>query len=389
MTQLPPDAAVRTDALAADHVTETLALLVRTPSVNPHLDAASAGEAAIAAMIRDWCLERGIAAWLEEAAPGRPNVVARVGSGDSPVLVLCAHTDTVATEGMAGDPFGAGIEGGRLHGRGAYDMKGGAAAILCALADLARDPPRGTVLGAFVVDEEYASAGAFDFVQRHRADACLLTEFSDEQLVLAHKGFIWLEVTTHGVASHGSRWDLGRSAIADMGRVLAALDRFDREVLRQRTHPLVGPASLHPAVIRGGDGWSTYAASCTLRVERRTLPGEAADAVIAELGDVIRGAGVDAAVEVALVRAPLECPADAPLARHVRAAAADVLGREPAEGGVGYWMDAAVFAEAGMPALNYGPAGAGAPAAVEWVDIESVARCARVLAATARRFCAR
>jgi acetylornithine deacetylase len=388
MTQRPPDAAVRTDVFATDFVTGTLALLVRTPSVNPHLDPASPGEAAIAAVIRDWCGARGIEAWLEEAAPGRPNVVARVGAGAGPVLVLCAHTDTVATDGMAADPFEARLEGGRLHGRGAYDMKGGAAAILCALADLARDPPRGTVFGAFVVDEEYASDGAFDFVQRHRADACLLTEFSDEQLVLAHKGFIWLEVTTSGMAAHGSRWDLGRSAIADMGRVLAALDRFDREVLRQRTHPLVGPASLHPAVIRGGDGWSTYAASCTLRVERRTLPGETADAVIAELEAVIGGAGVDAAVEVALVRAPLECPADAPLARHVRAAATDVLGREPAACGVGYWMDAAVFAEAGITALNFGPAGAGAHAAAEWVDVESVARCARVLAAAARRFCA-
>jgi acetylornithine deacetylase len=369
-------------------VTDTLALLVRTPSVNPLLDPASPGEAGIAEVIRGWCADRGIDAWLEEAAPGRPNVVAHVGHGAGPVLVLCAHIDTVSADGMEIDPFEPRIDGDRLHGRGSYDMKGGAAAVLAALADLARDPPAaGTVLGAFVVDEEFASAGAFDFVARHHADGCLLTEPSEEQLVLAHKGFAWLEVVTRGVAAHGSRWDLGRSAIAEMGRVIEALDRFDRDVLRSRTHPLVGPASLHPSMIDGGDGWSTYAPSCRLRVERRTLPGETEEDVVAELRGVIDATGVAAELHVVLVRAPLECAPDEPLALHVAAAAARELGRDAVTCGVAYWMDAAVFAEAGIPALNYGPAGAGAHAAVEWVDIPSVVRCARVLADTARRFC--
>jgi acetylornithine deacetylase len=368
-------------------VTSTLALLVSTPSVNPLLEPASPGEAGIANVIREWCAERNIDAWLEEAAPGRPNVVAHVGAGDGPVLVLCAHIDTVSADGMEIEPFEPRIDGDRLYGRGSYDMKGGAAAVLAALADLAQDPPAGTVYGAFVVDEEYASAGAFDFVARHHADACLLTEPSEEQLVLAHKGFVWIEVVTHGVAAHGSRWDLGRSAIAEMGRVIVALDHFDQNVLRNRTHPLVGPASLHPAMIDGGEGWSTYAPACRLRVERRTLPGETADDVIAELQRVIDDTGATAELNVLLVRGPLECPPDAPLARHVRAAAAHELGHEPVTCGVAYWMDAAVFAGAGVPALNYGPAGAGAHAAVEWVDIESVVRCARILADTARRFC--
>jgi acetylornithine deacetylase len=375
------------DPLAPDEVTRTVALLVGTPSVNPALDSGSPGEAAIAGVIRDWCASRGIEAWLEDAVPGRPNAVARVGRGAGPVLVLCAHIDTVSAAGMEIEPFEPRVEGGRLYGRGSYDMKGGAAAVLCALAELARDPPAGTVLGAFVADEEYASAGAYAFVARHHADACLLTEPSEEQVVIAHKGFIWLELTTRGVAAHGSRWDLGRSAVAAMGRAITALDDFDRDVLRRRTHPLAGPASLHPAVVQGGEGWSTYAPECRLRVERRTLPGEEADAAVAEILGVVRAAGVECESEVLLVRPPLECPAEAPLARHLRAAAASVLGVEPPVCGVAYWMDAAVFAEAGIPALDYGPAGAGAHGAVEWVDLGSVTRCARVLAETARRFC--
>jgi acetylornithine deacetylase len=388
-------AARRRDPAAGGRLTrtsavDTLALLVGTPSVNPALSAdATAGEARVATVIIDWCARHGIDAWLEEVAPGRPNVIARVGTGAAPVLVLCGHTDTVSAAGMRVPPFEPRVADGRLYGRGSYDMKGGVAAVLCALAELAADPPAGTVLGALVVDEEFASAGAFDFAARHRADACILTEPSEERLVVAHKGFVWLEVETRGVAAHGSRWELGRSAVADMGRVIVALSAHDRDVLRRRTHPLTGPASVHCSMISGGEGWSTYAAHCTLRVERRTIPGESADDVVAEIRQLIHDSGIaDARVEVVLQRAPLEVDAAARVTRCVRAAAEHVLGHEPETCGVAYWMDAAVFAAAGMPTVNYGPAGAGAHAAEEWVDIASVERTADVLVRAARAFCA-
>ncbi|MEX1181904.1 MAG: ArgE/DapE family deacylase [Gemmatimonadota bacterium] len=365
-----------------------LSTLVAVPSVNPLLapGASGAGEAAIAQTIRDWLGSRGIRAALEEVEPGRSNVVARVGSGAAPVLVLCAHIDTVPGSNMD-QPFDPRVEAGRLYGRGSYDMKGGVAAVMCALADLSEQPPGGTVVGAFVVDEEYASAGAFDFVKRHAADACILTEPSEEHLVLAHKGFIWLEIETTGFAAHGSRWDLGRSAIADMARIATALDNYDRTTLRARQHRLTGPASLHCGTIAGGDGWSTYAAHCTLQVERRTIPGESADEVVEEVRRIVAGAGAEARIEVVLVRDPLECEPSSPIAMAVRDAARSVLGRQPEDRGVAYWMDAAVFANAGIPTVNYGPAGAGAHAVEEWVDLASVERTAAVLAGAARAFC--
>lgn len=375
----------------AGRVAETLALLVSTPSENPALSSAdTAGESQIAGVIVDWCSRHNIETWLEEAAPGRPNVVARVGSGKDPVLVLCGHTDTVSGAGMATAPFTPRIEDGRLYGRGSYDMKGGVAAILCALAELAVDPPPGTVLGAFVVDEEYASLGAFDFAARHPAHACILTEPSEGELIIAHKGFVWLEIETRGIAAHGSRWDLGRSAVADMGRVITVLGTFDQDVLRARTHPLTGPASLHCAVVEGGQGWSTYAAQCTLRVERRTIPGESVDDVVAEIRGVIDDAGVaDVAVRVLLDRAPLEVDPSSGIATCVAHAVTAVTGRRPDMCGVAYWMDAAVFAAAGTPAVNYGPTGGGAHAAEEWVDLGSVERTAAVLTLAARAFCGR
>jgi acetylornithine deacetylase len=372
---------------ASESPAEVLAALIRIDSQNPALAPGAPGEYDLAAFCVEWLTRHGVDAWTEEAAPGRPNVVARAGSGAGPVLVLCAHLDTVAAADMQIPPFEPRVEQRRMYGRGAYDMKGGVAAILCALAALAQRPLRGTVMAALVVDEEYESLGAADFVRRHSADACILTEPSDGRLIVAHKGFVWLEVTTRGVAAHGSRWEDGASAIGRMAQVVSALDALDRDVLRTRTHPLVGPASLHCATISGGEGWSTYAAACTLRVERRTIPGEDVDAAVQEIRDCIAATGIEAGVAVRLVRSPLECPADSPVAAAVRAAVTEATGAEPVDGGVAYWMDAAIFADAGMATVNYGPSGGGAHAAVEWVDLDSVEQCARVVEAAAARFC--
>ena len=381
-----------TDALSRAVILELLQQLIRIPSVNQTLAPEERhGEAAIAAFASQWLAARGLRSWLEEAAPGRPNAVAEVGEGAGPVLVLCAHLDTVATAGMRIPPFEPRLEGNRVYGRGSYDMKGSAAAVMAAAAALAQEPLPGRVPGrvmvALVADEEYASLGTQDFLKRHRADACILTEPSEGRLILTHKGFVWAELVTTGQAAHGSRWDLGVSAIGKMGRIVTALEQFDQQELRQRVHPLVGPASQHCALIQGGTGLSTYAPECHLRVERRTLPGETTEQVMRELQEVVHRAGEEAEIQCLLDRAPLMCDHDAPIARYVRQAAQLVTGQLPQEAGVAYWMDAALFAAAGVPTVNYGPAGAGAHEAVEWVDLNSVIGCAHVLVQAARRFC--
>jgi acetylornithine deacetylase len=257
---------------------------------------------------------------------------------------------------------------------------------MCAAVALMREGCDGRVLLALVADEEHASFGAYDFVRRHRADGCILTEASDGALVLAHKGFVWAELITRGRAAHGSRWDLGVSAVGRMGRVIAALERFDRETLRARTHPLVGPASMHCAQVEGGTGLSTFAHECRLRIERRTLPGETPGAVLAEIAAVVREAGEEAEIRPLLDRPPLDADREGRLASAVREGATSVTGAPPAEIGVAYWMDAAVFAGAGIPAVDYGPAGTGAHEDVEWADVASLVSCARVLTAAARAF---
>lgn len=374
--------------ISRDTVLPLLEDLVRTPSVNPTLaPEESQGEAAVAERARRWFAAHGIDAVLEEVAPGRPNLIAQVGANQGATLVLCGHIDTVSAKDMEIAPFQPRLENGRLYGRGSYDMKGGVAAAMAAAASLADADLKGRLRVALVVDEEHSSLGADHFVAHHPdADGCIITEPTEGRLILTHKGFVWSEIVTRGIAAHGSRWDLGVSAIGKMGRVICELERFDREELRGREHPELGPASLHCALIEGGAGISTYAPHCRLQVERRTLPGESPQLVLAEMERAVHNAGEEATVNTSFHRTPLVCDPEAEVARCLREAVAAVTGAQPVETGVAYWTDAAIFHAAGIPALNYGPAGAGAHGAVEWVDLDSVVTCAQVLAKSARRF---
>jgi acetylornithine deacetylase len=378
-----------TDPLARSTVLEVLQELIRIPSVNPSIAPdEGTGERAIAEFCAQWLNARGVKAWSDEVAPGRFNTVGEIGNGRK-TLAACAHIDTVQTTGMTIGPFDPRVEDGRVYGRGSYDMKGGVAAILCAAVALAHTDYRGRFMLALVADEEYASIGAADWVKRYTADACIVTEPTNDgmkELIIAHKGFVWLEVVTRGFATHGSRWDTGVSAITAMGRVITACDEFDRNVLRGRTHPLLGPASMHCALIKGGSGLSTYAEECRLQIERRSLPGEPPEQVMAEIKTLMKAANVDGDVTINLARPPLTVAPDAQIADCARRGMLAATGHAPRDAGVAYWMDAALFAEAGIPTVNFGSLGAGAHEAVEWVDLDTVVACARALYETALCF---
>jgi acetylornithine deacetylase len=292
------------------------------------------------------------------------------------------------------DPFSAEIRGGRLYGRGAYDMKGGLAACLAAVKALgeAGEELAGDLLVAAVADEEHASLGTADLIERYPVDGAIVTEPTGLEICLAHKGFVWLRVETVGRAAHGSRPDLGIDANVRMGRVLAGLERLGEELRRRDSHPLLGHGSLHASTLRGGTGLSTYAARCTLEIERRTVPGEAGEDVGREVGAILERLGREdrdfqATLETLLVRPPFEVEPEAEIVRAVESAAESVLGRRPEQVGEMPWMDSALLAEAGVETVVVGPAGHGAHAAEEWVELESVFGLAAILAGAARRYC--
>jgi acetylornithine deacetylase len=375
-----------------DDVADLTAALVAIDSVNPALVPGAAGEEEIAALVAFWARGHGLEAELLEGVPGRPSVLVRArGTGGGRTLLLCGHLDTVGVAGMRA-PHEPRREGDRLHGRGAYDMKAGVAAALVACRDAAALGLAGDVVVAAVADEEHASLGVQEALRHVDADAAVVTEPTELEVVVAHKGFVWSEVTVTGKAAHGSRPHLGVDANAKAGRVLVAVDELDG-ALGERTHPLLGRPSVHAGAVRGGGELSVYAAECVIGLERRTLPGESAASVEAELGALLdrcraEDPGLQAEQRTLLVREPFEVDPGEEVVRAVRAAAGAVLGAEPALGGASFWADAAFLAAAGVPTVMFGPAGEGAHAAREWVSLESTAAVARTLLATARAICA-
>ena len=273
-------------------------------------------------------------------------------------------------------------------------MKGSLAACLGAakmLAD-AGHPLRGDLFVAAVADEEYGSLGTCELVTRCRPDAAIVAEPTNMQVCLAHKGYIWIEVETTGRAAHGSRFADGVDAVMRMGRFLAELDRLERALREGAAHRLVGPPSLHAAMIEGGTGLSTYAASCRLKIERRTVPGETVDEAVGEIRAIAdrlaaRDPSFAATVRPLFSREPFEVSPDAAIVRTLSGAASAVLGAMPALVGDTPWMDAALLAAAGVETVVMGPRGAGEHSAVEWVDVETVVQMAEILARTATDYC--
>ncbi len=369
--------------------------LVAINSVNPDLVPGGAGEAAMAEFIADWGRQNGLEAHVQEAAPGRPNVVliARARDGGKS-LMLNAHTDTVGVSGMDA-PFQPRIQDGRMYGRGAYDMKSGLAACLLALKAARGMTLAGDVMLSAVADEEYGSIGTEALLAewaRWPADAVLIAEPTELAISIAHRGFVWLEFEVIGVAAHGSRPQLGIDAIVKTGKALVALDALDRELRARQSHDLLGSGSLHASTIEGGEEISMVPARCKLLVERRTIPGENAASVEAEaqaLLDEITASDPDfqASVKATFSRSPYSIAADHALVQRLKRHADACLQSDAPVIGSSWWMDAALFGDHGLPTVVLGPAGAGAHARVEWVDLESVARCQEIYTALIADFC--
>ena len=379
----------------ARYVQRVLENLIRINSVNPGLDPSATGEREIADYLAGEFRRMGLEVRVHEPAPGRPSVVGILhGDGTGPTLMLNGHFDTVDVRGMS-RPFEPEMSSGSMRGRGSYDMKGAVAACIGAAKALRDDDVRlgGDLLVACVADEEVASLGTQDLLGRYTPSAAIVTEPSNLEVCVAHKGFTWIAVTTRGRAAHGSQHEIGIDANTRMGRVLVAIDELDKS-LAQRCHPLLGRASVHAATLRGGSGASTYAAECVLEIERRTLPGESATVATAEVDAILSrlresDPSFVADAQVLLSREPFEVRPDSSIVSIVQQSAVSVLGRPVPLRGEKPWMDAAFLSAAGVDTVVIGPRGAGAHGPDEWVDFSSVVQLADILVRSTIAYCQR
>lgn len=353
------------------------------------------GETGIAHYVVAWLEHRGIENHWIETTKGHPSVVAVVkGTGGGKNLLFNGHLDTVTLETYEDEPLSGTISGGRLYGRGSADMKGGLAAAMIALANSKKMSLRGDVILTAVADEEGYSVGTSDVLAAGwRADAALVNEPTNLEILHVHKGFALLEVNIYGVAAHGSRPDLGIDAISKAGHFLVKLDKFAQQLQEGHAdNPLVGPGSIHASIIKGGEEVASYPHFCNIILERRTVAGETPAVVEQQVRDLLQEVANEVSdfkfdLKLTFHRPPFELPLDHPFLGLAKEVVAELSGDKAIVAGAPYWTDSALLAAEGIPSLIWGPVGYGLHAKEEWVETKSVETVAVCLSEIACRFC--
>jgi acetylornithine deacetylase/succinyl-diaminopimelate desuccinylase family protein len=384
VTETPPP-----DFETPGELVDLAAELIRIPSV-------TGSEADVMAYAEGWLTDHGARVERLEAEPGRPNLVASIGSGEGPLYAMNGHLDTVPVpegEQWAHDPWGAEVVDGRLYGRGSFDMKGGCAAIMWAAAQLAarENDLRGQIQVHLVCDEEKGGKGgskvlaaAMESGQIRRPDGILSGELSWLHVRTAERGLFQFKIRFEGRSAHTARARVdGINAIAVASRAVLALEQHI-----DRFHPAVGFPVLSINIIDGGTAPNQVPPACTIRVDRRLVPGESAESVLAEVRAVLDGLedetldGQHLPVRYQLVLEDDDLPplteanmtsSDDPLVDVLWTTTEGILGYRPGPftdwGGA---TDARWFRALGIPMVILGPTGRGAHAADEYVDVPSV-----------------
>ena len=425
---------------AAAH--QLLRELIALPSVNPAFLPGRGdltGERRVADFLASTADRAGLELKWQEVFPGRSNLLIHLtpaGGKARRRILLAPHMDTVGVDGEA--RFRPVVNGGRLHGRGACDTKGSIAAYLAALLELSISGPRPReteIILTALVDEENNQSGSRALVgqfsslspiggegrgegarrrsdesaqllrsspplpaplpqwgrgngkarRKFTADLAIVGEPTRCKVITAHKGDLWLRLTTHGMAAHGSKPHLGRNAIHAMAAVVDLLETEYAATLERRTHPLLGHATVNVGTITGGKQPNIVPDRCEILIDRRTLPGETRAQVFAELRALLARLGVRSdladGVDADLTDTKNDlCPAletdpGLPLVRQLMRCAGQ---RRPQ--GVHYFSDAAVLASGGIPSVLLGPGDiAQAHTADEWIELTQLERATRLL----------
>jgi len=372
--------------------------MVRIDSSSPDMGTVPGpGEAKLASFIQQWLQHHNIETHWIETTPGRPSVIGVVrGSGGGKCLMLNGHMDTVTLSGYEGDPLSGAIKDDRLYGRGSADMKSGLAASMITLLRAQTMDLLGDVVFTAVSDEEYGSIGTEDVIAAGwRADAAIVAEPTDMDVIIAHKGFVIFEVDIFGVACHGSRPDLGVDAICKAGHFLVALEQLGKRLqsgLMPTGSPEADLPSVHAGIIAGGEEVSSYPARCTITIDRRITAAESVESAREELIGLLETLAATVPsfhyeVRTVISRPPHAMASNHPFVNMVIKHATSVMSGPPVIRGERYWTDMALLAAAGIPGVIWGARGFGLHSKEEWVQLQSVRQLLDAFVAVAGDLC--
>jgi succinyl-diaminopimelate desuccinylase len=360
-----------------------LAEIIALPSVNPAFLPPRhpfAGEHRVADFLASTAARAGLEIEYQPVLPGRRNFIARLLPKNAirQTILLAPHLDTVGADGTRFIPQ---RKNGRLHGRGACDTKGSVAAMLnalCELADSKSRPQSTQIVFVGLMDEENAQAGSRALADSgFQADLAIVGEPTKLQVVTAHKGSLWLQLTTEGKAAHGATPHLGKNAVHEMARIVDVIETTYATQLKKRKHKLLGTATVNVGKISGGTQPNIVPDACTIEIDRRTLPGETEKSVRREIAALFVAKKLSATFSSAKHAPALSLETD-PKLPLVQSFLRSVNQSRPA--GVDYFCDAAVLAAGGIPSVVFGPGDiAQAHTVDEWISLAELERAKDLL----------
>lgn len=381
---------------SAEHrreLTDWLSRLVAARTVNPPGNESLACDV-VEEIVAPW----GLKPERYASEPGRDNLILRVGQG-RPRLAVAVHTDVVpAGDGWAADPFSAFEKDGRLYGRGTCDDKGPLASMLLVVRELARrEPPLGgQLILAAVADEEAGSTHGVEFLLREghlEAEMAVIPDAAThmDEIIVAEKGALSVEVTSLGTQAHGSRPQMGFNAIWPLLRLLGLLRDLPGGAV---SHDLLSPPTMNLGVIQGGAAPNIVPGKCVAKVDFRYLPGQDSEDILQSIREAIARVQAEEprarlAVKVLSDLPPTEVERNSPLVTAIQEASREVLGKVPSPAGISGATVAKQFLAHGIPAVGFAP---GSPEvahiANEYIEIDELVGFAGVMLRVVERLLA-